>query len=250
MPTTSNRRITTVVAAGALSLGLGAALVPAAASAAPATAAPAVTAPGRLRDLDVLRARCTEAIHVRLTALERATGALAAARHVTDDHETAQSASLTAAATGLSELEDVIAAETDAATLAAHCHSIVSDFRVFALRVPQTHLVIAGDGASHAVSTLLGLVPRLTEAVGRAEAAGTDVTAAKAALDDLGTTLAHAAGLVDGLADGVIGLTPADYNADHGVLDEARAAVRGAAADLRTARTNVKAIVAILQGAR
>ena len=98
----------------------------------------------------------------------------------------------------------------------------------FALRAPQTHLVIAGDTETFAVDQA-----RRRRAAGsptpstRPRAAGKDMTAAKAALADLQAKVADAANHADGLADSVIGYVPADYNADHGMLDAARANRQG-----------------------
>lgn len=240
-------RLNRLVAGGAVTLGLGVAVLPGVAGAA---TTPAQDLPARdlaTRDLAVEKARCTAAIEVRLVALERVDTVLAGSRTTTTAHKDAQTASNTAAAADLDALAAAIAADTDTATLAAHCRSIVEDYRVFALRVPQTHLVIAGDAESSAVTKLGEVVPRLSDAIEKAAAAGKDMAAARAALADMQAKLAEAGRLAGGLADSVIGFVPADYNADHGVLDPARAAARAAAADLAAARDDARAIVAAVK---
>jgi hypothetical protein len=232
-----SRHLTALLAAGALTVGLGVTVLPGTAGAAPATT----------RDLTAEKARCTAAIDVRLAALDRVDATLAAARSTTAAHKERQTASNTAAAAGLRDLESTIAVDTDGATLAGHCQSIVEDYRVFALRVPQTHLVIAGDAEAFAVTKLDEVVPRLSDAIDKAAATGKDVHAARAALADLQAELADAAGLANGLADSVIGYTPADYNADHALLDGAHASARAAAGDLKAARDDIKTIVAAVK---
>lgn len=234
------RRITSLVAAGALTLGMGTTVLPSAASGAPTTTE-------RTRDLVGEKARCTAAIEVRLTTLTRLNGSLAAAKSITAGHKSTQTASNTAAASGLGALKTKIAADTDAATLGADCRLIVDGYRVFALRAPQTHLVIAGDTEASAVAKLSDVVPRLADAIDKAGAAGKVVTVAQAALTDLTAKLADAATKTNGLADSVIGFAPADYNADHTLLDGARANVRIAAADLKAARADIKTITTTLK---
>ena len=107
-------RIATLVATGALTLGIGTIVVPSAASASPTTSE-------RTRDLAAEKARCTAAINVRLATLTRLNGSLAAAKSITAGHQSTQTASNTAAASGLGALKTKIAADTDAATLGADC---------------------------------------------------------------------------------------------------------------------------------
>lgn len=229
-----NRKKTmaTMMAAGAIALGVGV-------SAGPASAATPTTV---ARDLTAEKARCTTMIDVRLAELTKLDAALAASTRVTAAHRSAQRASNDTAAGGLAALKTKIAADTDRATLADDCRSIVEDHRVFALRAPQTHLVIGGDAETAAIAALDQAVPKLSAAIDQAAAAGKDVTAAKAALADLQAKLADATGKVSGVADAVIVLTPAQYNADHALLDGARGAIKAGAADLKAARADIKTI--------
>jgi hypothetical protein len=194
------------------------------------------------------QARCAAAIDGRLAELAKLNSRLQDSKHTTEAHKAAQIASNTAASVGLSELAVKIAADTDPAVLAADCKAIFEDYRVYALRAPQTNLVIAGDAATAAVAKLTGILPELSVAMAAAAGEGKDMTEANAAFADLQAKLVDAASKANGLADSVIGLTPADYNADHGVLDLARAAARAAALDLKAARKDVKTILAAVRG--
>jgi hypothetical protein len=59
--------------------------------------------------------------------------------------------------------------------------------------------------------------------------------------------VADAASHANGVADGVIGYVPADYNANHNLLDGARSNVKTAETDLTAARADVKTIVAAVK---
>lgn len=244
---TTITRLAAVLAAGTVSLAAVTAGATAAAAAPGGTSAPVTTAE-RAAGLAAEKARCLAAVDVRLPELRRLDAALAAARRVTDAHRQAQAASLTTATSGLQALRTTIAADTDRTALDAHCRSIVDDYRVFALRAPQTHLVVAGDAAAAGVAALADATTKLATALDRAAAAGRDVTAARGALADLRAKTADASGRLAGLVDGVVAVTPSQYDADHGVLDGARAGLKAVAADLHAARADVAAIAAALKG--
>jgi hypothetical protein len=234
------KHLRSLLVAGALTAGIAVVAVPGVAG--------ADTAPTPDRSLPAVKARCTAAIDVRLADLAKIDATLSGSKNTTAEHKSTQTASNTAAVSGLTALKAKIAGDTDAATLATDCKSIYEGYRVFALRAPQTHLVIAGDAESFAVTKLGGVVPKLSDAIDKAAAAGKDVTAAKAALTDLQAKVADAGTHANGLADSVIGYVPSDYNANHDLLDGARANAKAAAADLKAARADVSTILATVRG--
>src|SRR5205814_4632662 len=105
---------------------------------------------------------------------------------------------------GLTTLESKIAGDTDAATLKTDCQAIFENYRVFALRAPQTYLVIAGDAESAITARLNDVVPKLSDAIDKAAAAGKNVDGAKTALADLQAKLSDAGTQSGGVANSVI----------------------------------------------
>jgi hypothetical protein len=188
------------------------------------------------RDIEVVRARCLAAIDVRLPALAAAKARLAANQHVTDDHEAAVGADIDETAARLRELAEAIKADTDLAVLRDHCRSIFEDNRVFALVLPRAGLVVGADTAGDAAAKLRDVAVKLADAIERAEAAGQDVTQAERDLNAMKAAIASAAASAGSVPGAVLGLTPADWNADHGVLTPARQSLRSARADLKVAR--------------
>ena len=231
-------------------LPLGALAGPAQAAPSPSSSAPARSGgstPAVSVDLTSARSTCTADIDLRLAKLGALGAGLTAATAVTPAHRTAQQASLTAATAGLTALKAKVAADADARTLKADCQSQYADFRVFALRAPQTGYAIAGDAQVAAVARLQAVVPKLSDAVAKLRAAGKDVGTAGTALADLQAKLADAAPRAAGIADGVIPFTPAAYDADKALLTPAHTQLLAVRADLAGARTDVKAIAAALQ---
>ena len=212
-----------------------------------AASAATTTSAGAVRDMTTEKARCTAGVDARLAQLARLNTAVTAAKHITAGHKSTESAAIADATTGLQALKTKIAGDADAATLKTDCESMVTTYRVFVLRTPQAHLVIADDAESFAIGRLGEAVPKLSDAIDKATAAGKDTTAAKAALADVSAKLADATSHAKGVSDAVIVLTPADYNANHAVLAGPRDNVRTAAADIKAAAADVKTITAALK---
>ena len=198
----------------------------------PVSTAPTESSTDARRSIEDLRARCIAAIDVRLPALMAARAAVSDNQHVTDDHQAALLADIDETVARLRVLADLIKADTDLATMKEHCRSIFEDNRVFALVLPRGRLVVGADTASDAGAKLGDVAARLADASTAAESAGRDVAQAKLDLDMMKAGVA-AAGSV---APAVLGLTPADWNADHEVLTPARQSLRLARADLKVAR--------------
>ncbi|HKY76415.1 MAG TPA: hypothetical protein VJS45_09755 [Acidimicrobiia bacterium] len=186
--------------------------------------------------IEDLRARCIAAIDVRLPALAAARTAVSGNEHVTDDHRAALLADIDETAARLRELADLIKADTGLATMKEHCRSIFDDNRVFALVLPRVRLVVGADTATDAAAKLGDVAARLADAIAKADAAGQDVGQAKLDLDAMQAAIASGVASAESVAPGVLGLTPADWNADHEVLTPARQTLRSARADLKAAR--------------
>ncbi len=188
------------------------------------------------RDLESLRSRCVAAIDVRLRALSAAKAALASAGHVTVDHRAALAALLDETTARLQALRTDIAADAEAGSLKGHCRPIFEDNRVFALVLPRMRLVVAADVSGAVAAKLEAVAGKLGAAIAEAEAAGRDMTQARADLEAMEAKIASAQASAASVPGTVLGLTPADWNADHRVLAPARQSLQSAGKDLRGAR--------------
>ncbi len=199
-------------------------------------------------DLSAAKARCVQAITVRHTEIAKLDSLVGSAPTLTDAHEGTIDAFLASSSSGLTALQATIEADTDPAALRAHCASIATDYRIFALRSPQVHLAIGGDREAAALARADELVPRLQAAIDAAAAAGVDVTEATATMAHLQSTIAHAESTLAGVVDTLLGYTPSDWNANHSLLDPITAAVRSVKTDITTAIADARAIIAGLKG--
>jgi hypothetical protein len=201
----------------------------------------------RVVTIDRLKARCIEAIDKRLPALARAKQHLADSAWVTDGHRSALNGQLDAQTEGLKALKEKIAGDSDRETLIADCRSIVHDYRVFALMLPKTRLVIGADRVPGAAARLTQVAVKLQGRIDEAEAAGKDVTAAQEALDKMTTEVGSATDAADGVADAVLPLKPQDYPDNKPVLDGARTSLGQAHGHLKAAAAAGRQVVAALK---
>jgi hypothetical protein len=243
---TARPRLVAVLTAGALL----AVTAPTAALAAerPARERPRTEATERHADPETARQRCMGALDKRLTDLGNAATRLAAVPHVTDAHQAALSAILDETVAGLEALIPDINAAADTAALRTACRSMFEDFRVYALVLPRTRLVVAADVAVAGAGKLDRVAARLESAIERGAAGGQGTAEAEAKLAEMRDEIDSARDAAAGVPAGIMGLTAADWNDDHEVLTPAREALRSARTDLRDARRlagEIKAALAV-----
>jgi len=219
-----------IVAAGALAVA-----VPAYAQTGPSPTDP--PAPTRLTDL---KARADQAVKDRLTQIDALTGRLNGA-----GADCGQNADVTGQLandrTGLQQLDATIQAESDGKKAVAEYRQIFTDFRIYWLQTPKTHEVVGCDRERKADTTLSALKQKIQSRVDEAKAKGYDVSAAQAAVDDMGAKLTDATTRADHASSLVADLRP--DKGDNSVLTSNLAA-------LSTGRQDLHAGLTDLQGAR
>src|SRR5436305_1185388 len=97
-------------------------------------------------------------------------------------------------------------------------------------------LVVGAATATAAGAEVGDIAAKLADAIDKAEAAGRDVTQAKADLDAMKAQIASGVAAAGPIPGSVLGLTPADWNGNHDVLTPPRQQLRVARSDLRVAR--------------
>ena len=144
---------------------------------------------------------------------------------------------------GLAALGGRIASDTDLGTAQADQRQIFTGYRVYALVLPQIRLVRADD------ALITQALPQLTDARSRlaAELARSGRTEqAAATMADLDRQVQTIRDDTSGLSAKVLALTPAQWNADHGVLAPARQSLLSARAALARARADIATVRALL----
>lgn len=199
------------------------------ASAAPAIAdtsdEPAIGAGSSLTAIQRAGATATDRrINALTNAIERAEGS----KHLTDTHQAAVLATLNSALVGMHDLADEIATDTTAATALQDYRAVFTDYRVFAVVLPQSLYTAGADALTEEA------LPRLNSAYDNLSAR--DLTPElEAQLADMATKIAEAEAASATIADEALAVTPESWDAEHAVLADLRARLVNAAADAREA---------------
>ena len=189
-------------------MALGVLLVPgiSVANDKPATSSAKATA-----TFEEVKSRCLKGIDDRQARLARLATKVG---QTADEHDPALQAIIVTSQSGLIALKATIESNTsDLVALKRDCQRIITDLRIYALRVPQINLVMSIDKLDAAMAKLATLHDELPP--------------------NLVDKLATATAKIDGIdVAGLLAITPAGYNVDKKVLHPYLQSVRSARSDL------------------
>lgn len=190
--------------------------------------------------------RALQAIHDRLAALGRLREAVAANEHLTPAHEAQLQAELATAQRALTQQAAAIR-EATCRELPEVIRQLVDDHRIFALLVPKVHLVIGADTILQVVNRFEDVAGWLEEVISRFEAAGHEVSAAQAELDEMKVELAAAFELAEPIPGMVLPLRPSDLPGATSIIEEAARMLKAAGAETRAAWMSVHEVMKALR---
>ncbi len=179
----------------------------------------------------------------RVTTLDRLASRISGSKALTDSDKAALSAEVTSTKSGLASLKSTIDSETSIEALKADVKKIATDYRVYALVVPQVNLVNGADAVQASKAVFDKIETNLSARIAAAKAAGTDTTLAQQKLDAMKAAVSQALSLTAPLPAAVLPLTPAQWNAGTAgpVIKDARAKLVQARDLIRTARKDAQA---------
>jgi hypothetical protein len=216
--------------AGALVVGAAA---PAFADGSPSPAPHASHAPRSLSDIQAKGAADTSK---RIASLNAAIPKITAAKGITDAHRSTVLATLNADAAAMKSLATKIAADTTVASAAADVKSIFTQYRVYAVALPQARITA---GADRLTGTAIPRLQKVAAALAPKVSGNADL---QAKLDDLNAQLKTATTDTDGLASAALAVTPAAYDANHDAMSGLRAKAKAAATAVKQASQDAQAI--------
>jgi hypothetical protein len=226
--------------AGTIALAAGPALADSlgSGSTTPTSPSPATVGTGSLQ---AIQAKAKVAIDRRVDALNRAISVLQADPNLGSDQAVLVGTAQKDVA-GLQQLEQTIQQDTTAQQAKTDAGTIFTGYRVFALVLPVDRMVRFSDRATNVA------VPRLDRIAARAAQSGNP------AIVSLGADIQHqtqvASQALAGLPARVEAYTPAEYNANHGLLAGDRSDVQTARQALEKARDDVKQIRQLVRSGR
>jgi len=174
----------------------------------------------------------------RITSLTAAITRITAAKGLTDADRTTILDTLNADLTGMRSLASKIAADTTVAQARADVRSIFTQYRVYAVALPQARIAVEADRLSG--TTIPRLQAAASKLASRVSASGN--SGAQAELADLTTQLSTAQADVNGLSAAALAVTPSDDDADHSAMTALRDKAKAALAAVKQAAQDAKGI--------
>ena len=213
------------------------------------TAAPAVAnegddpAVGPGASLSTIQRAGAEATDRRIDSLEVAIARVQGNDALTESNRAAILATLTSDLAAMNDLAGQIASDTTVTDAAADYRAIFTDYRVYAVALPQSLYAASADALTGSV------LPRLQAVydVLQAKVAGESDAEVEALLEDMEQKMQDAEAAAATIAADALAVTPAAWNADHTVLADIRAELRDATQDARDAARDARQIAQALR---
>lgn len=190
----------------------------------------------------MLHTRCDSEVNERIDSLNAILGKIAALKKVTDAQKAQFTSSVQSDITNLTTLKAKCDADTDLATLQADTLSIFTSYRIYAVFIPQLHLLAAIDRMSVTADILSQFATKLqarVQSVGNPNSLTTLVS-------DMQAKISDAQSLYSQTISQITSLTPQTYDANKtagkDILFNARTSLKTAFQDLRNAYADAKQI--------
>ena len=239
--------VSTVAAAATLIVGAAA---PAFASSTPTpTPAPKSTTSTKApKTLAQVQAAVATGASKRTTALGKAIADVTKNTYLTSSDKSKLLATLNGDLSSVKSDAAKVAADTTVTSAKADAKSMISGLRVFSVAIPQARIVA---GADRLTGTTLPkaekVVTRVTAALGGKDSAKS-TPAIEADLTDLTKQIAAVKSDTTSIASQALAVTPATYNSNHGVVTSIKTSWKSVRAEVKQARSDVKAIRTALRG--
>ena len=209
--------------------------------------APAAQAAGE--GLANAKARAASDISVRLTTLQQQINLVQhSAPPPSSADATAVLAIMNTDVSGLTALNTKIQGDTTLGGAVADAATIYSAYRVYALVLPQVHLIKASDLVTgQIVPRLQRIDADLQAAIQRAKANGKDVSATTAPMADLAAQITAMTTTLGPVPGQLLAMTPAQCNANHLLVRPVRQDLATARHDLDLAHADAAAVLVALK---
>ena len=182
----------------------------------------------------------------RLDTLNTLSGKIASATKLSSSDASTLNNTVSTDISELTSLKTQLDADTSVSSAVTDAQSIINDYRVYALVVPQVDLVKTADDQQTAEAKLVTFSGNLSTRITAEQQKGVNITALQATLSDLNSKEAAAKSISSAIESSVIGLVPSDYNSNHSVLSGDRDQLKTAQADIAQAVADGKSIIAQL----
>lgn len=207
---------------------------------APSSAAGSVKACSAAR-LSFIKARVDLATSNRYTEISKLTTHLGARPHVSTSDRATLSNLYTSDRSGLAAVNASVQADTTCAAALFDGKQVVTNFRIYLLLAPQTHLTVASDTGAWGAAQLISAEPAVQKAID-ALPTGATKTQAEALYNDAVSKASTAQSDFAGVSSAVLELTPAGYPGNAPTLNSLRSKVLAGTSALQSAALDASQI--------
>lgn len=202
----------------------------------------------KAKRMELIKARANEEIDRRIKALDKLLERVQSMKRVSDAQKSSTASIVSDEKSKLESLRGEIEGDSDIESLRGDAKSITASYRIFALIIPQSAILVAADRIKTIADNLTAIGGKLETRINEEKNSGKDVSSLESYLTDYKAKIADAVAKTDGAINGVIGLTPdngdiAKAKANRSALQAARENIRKGMEDLRQAREDARKIV-------
>lgn len=194
-----------------------------------------------------LKTRADNEITRRINSLSTLTTKLGNMKHLTSTQITSFTTEVNTEISNLTALKAKIDADTDITTLRADVKSIVTEYRVYYIFIPQITILAAADRALNVVDMFNALYTKLQQRIQEAQTAGNNVTTLTTTLSDMQTNITNAQTTANQIITMVLPLNPSGYPGNKTTLQSARTMFKTIYQDFVSARKDAKTIIQTLR---
>lgn len=207
----------------------------------PAAHADSTPSMGPKSSLAAIQAAGDAATAKRVTSLQAAIARTTANKQISDADRATVLATLNADLAAMPTVKAAIDADTTASQAYADYRTIFTQYRVYAVAIPQAMVAAGADGLT---TTAIPKLQKVAADLAGRVAAHPDL---QPKLDDMNAQIATAQSDTNGLAAAALAVTPASFDADSSVMADLRSKLRAAVAAAKQAAADGHAIVAGLK---
>jgi len=182
-------------------------------------------------------------INKRLVSLKDTSTKITNAKKLTSAQKSTFTNNINTEINNLTTLQSKIDNDSDLTTLKNDVKSVVVSFRVYALYLPQTRIIVSSDDILYVNSELTTIANKLNVLIQKYQVQGKDVSSLTTAYNDMLAKVSDSTVQANKALNTVTPLNPAGYPGNITQLTQAKADVKTGVSDLKAARADIKTIV-------
>ncbi len=209
-------------------------------------------APAKQKQMENAKTRATQEIDRRISTLTNLSNKSANLKRVSAGAKADISKEVQDEISSLSNLKEKIESDSGTTTLKDDVKSITQSYRIYALVVPQGHILVASDRIVTIGNSLSLISAKLKSRVAELQTAGQDVTTLQTAITDMDTKIADALVQAQTASTSVASLVPDNgatttMQANKQALVAAQADIKAGNQDLIAARKDAETVLKALK---